>query len=118
MNLAGQKECIANEAIYPIIQNKKSIRNKFLDNNGTNTMKSLKNKTIFNYFNNNYKNSQKNNKSKAKSLKVIHQENKCFKTQEFTDKKKNNFFNKNNLRHSVKVKNNKKKCKLFIFHFL
>jgi len=117
MNLAGQKECIANETIYPIIQNKKSIRNKFLDNNVTNTMKSLRNKTIFNYFNNNYKSSQKNNKNKAKSLKIIHQENKCFKTQEFTYKKKNNFFNKNNHRHSVKVKNNKKSSNYSFFTF-
>ena len=117
MNLAGQKECIANETIYPIIQNKKSIRNTFLDNNGTNTMKSLRNKTIFNYFNNNYKSSQKNNKNKAKSLKIIHQENKCFKTQEFTYKKKNNFFNKNNHRHSVKAKNNKKSSNYSFFTF-
>ena len=47
MNLAGRKERIENKTIYPIIQNQKSIRNKILDNNGYNAMKSLKNKTIF-----------------------------------------------------------------------
>ena len=117
MNLAGRKERNENKTIYPIIQNQKRIRNKILDNNGCNTMKSLENKTIFNYFNNNHKKNTKNNKSKAKSLKIIHQENKCFKTQESRDKKIDNFLNKNNLRHSVKMKNNMKRSNYTFFTF-
>ena len=109
MNSTSRKEQIESKTIYPLIQTKKSIRNKILDNNGSQTMKSLKNKTIFNYYNNNPKKSQKNNQLKAKSLKVIHHENKCVKTQQSTDKKLNNFINKNNLRHSVQIKKNKKR---------
>ena len=73
MNSTSRKEQIEIKTIYPLIQTKKNIRNKILDNNGSQTMKSLKNKTLFNYYNNNPKKSQKNNQPKAKSLKVIHQ---------------------------------------------
>ena len=117
MNFCSRKEHIESETIYQIIQNKKSLRNKILDNNGTNTMKSLKNKTVFNYFITNSKKSQKNNRIKAKSLKVIHQENNYFKTQHSTDKKTNNFFNKNNLRHSVQMKNSKRNSNYTFFTF-
>ena len=117
MNLTGKKECIESETIYPIIQSKKSIRNKILDNNGAHTMKSLKNKTIFNYFNNKPKKSQKNNQTNAKSLKVIHKENKCFKTRQSIDKKTNNLFKKNNLRHSVNMKNSKISSNYTFFTF-
>ena len=81
MNSTSRKVQTETKTIYPIIQNKKSIRNKLIDNNGSQTMKSLKNKTIFNYFNNNPKKCKQNDQTKAKSLKVIHQENKCTKGQ-------------------------------------
>ena len=110
MNITDLKESIEKETIYPIIQNNKSLRNKFLNKNNISTMKSLKNKTVFNYFNNtNHKNIKNNNQSKAKSLKVIHGENKSIKMKQFMDKKINNFFS------NSKLKNNKKRENISIF---
>ena len=110
MNITDLKESIEKETIYPIIQNNKSIRNKFLNKNNISIMKTLKSKTVFNYFNNsNHKNIKNNNQSKAKSLKVIHGENKSIKMKQFMDKKINNFFS------NSKLKNNKKRENISIF---
>ena len=78
-------------------------------------MKSLKNKTTFNYFNNNiHKKGQNNNHSKAKSFKVIRPATINFKIQ-FINKKMHSFLKKNNITHNrAKIKNDKKGAKNLI----
>ena len=108
MNLSERKESINEEIIYPIIQNKKSKRNKFLDNNIVGTMKSLKYRTTFNYFNNMEIKKVKKNKSNAKSLKVVHQEDKYNKLQKSMNKSLNSCFHNNTLKNSITFKKSKK----------
>ena len=106
INLTERNENIEKVSFYPIIQNNKFKRNKFLNNIGNNTMKSLKNKTDFNFFKN-----QRENRTKGlntKSLKLISPENKYSKIQKFMDLKTKNFFNKNKLKNSIRFKNEKK----------
>lgn len=116
MNLTVRKESFGNETVYPIIQDNKNIRNKFLNDNAIKTMKSLKNKTVFNYFNNKNKKTKNNNQSKTKSLKVIKRENKYFKIEKFMDKKIHNFSKKNNHKYIDKNKNEKKGANNSIFN--
>ena len=106
INLTERNENIEKVSFYPIIQNNKFKRNKFLNNIGNNTMKSLKNKTDFNYFKNKIEN--KTNGLNTKSLKLISPENKYSKIQKFMDLKTKNFFNKNKLKNNIRFKNEKK----------
>ena len=115
-NSTDRQKSTEKETLYPIIQNNRSLRNKILNDNENNTMKSLKTKTLFQFFNNkNKKMSENKNHIKAKSLKVIHSDNKYFKMKKFMDKKMNNFFNKNNLKYNEKIKNTKKSANNSIF---